>query len=340
MHQNWRDLIRPDRIEVKQCEDRYGKFIAKPLERGFGQTVGNSLRRVLLSSIRGSAIVAIKIEGIEHEFSAIENVKEDVNDVVLNLKGVALKYYGEDDKVVEIDFSGGGTVYASDIVYDESIEILNPEHVIAHVSKGCEFKLKMWVRNGKGYAIADSHRQEKAFPIGTIPIDAIFSPIRRVTYNVDHTRVGQATDFDRLTVEVWTNGVVKPDDALAYASKILKEQMTVFINFQEEPEPEIKKIEEESPRLNENLFKPVDQLELSVRSANCLENANIKFIGELVVRSESEMLKTKNFGRKSLNEIKDILAEMGLSLGMKIDGFDASTLRNEEGKAEEEAEFE
>ncbi len=338
MYRNWRELIRPDRLDSREINEMYGKFEAKPLERGYGQTLGNALRRVLLSTIRGSAIAALKIEGVDHEFSSIPDVKEDVNNLVLNLKGLNLKYYGDDDKIIEIDFDGPGIIKGKDIIHDESVEIMNQEHELATVNKGGKLKAQMWVRNGVGYMVSESHVQQTDFPIGTIPIDAIFSPVRRVTFKVDNTRVGHATDYDRLVMEVWTNGCVNPADAVAFSAKILKEQLTVFINFQEEDEPEPVKQQEETQKLNENLFKPVDELELSVRSANCLENANIKFIGELVVRTESEMLKTKNFGRKSLNEIKDILAEMGLSLGMKIDGFDPSVLRNKEEDKNEEKE--
>ena len=338
MYRNWRELIRPDRLDSREINEMYGKFEAKPLERGYGQTLGNALRRVLLSTIRGSAIAALKIEGVDHEFSSIPDVKEDVNNLVLNLKGLNLKYYGDDDKIIEIDFDGPGIIKGKDIIHDESVEIMNQEHELATVNKGGKLKAQMWVRNGVGYMVSESHVQQTDFPIGTIPIDAIFSPVRRVTFKVDNTRVGHATDYDRLVMEVWTNGCVNPADAVAFSAKILKEQLTVFINFQEEDEPEPVKQQEETQKLNENLFKPVDELELSVRSANCLENANIKFIGELVVRTESEMLKTKNFGRKSLNDIKDILAEMGLSLGMKIDGFDPSVLRNKEEDKNEEKE--
>ncbi len=332
MHRNWQDLIKPKNIECESVTDTYGKFVAKPLERGYGLTLGNSLRRVLLSSINGAAIVAVKIEGVEHEFSTVQGVKEDVTDIILNLKQVNLRFLGEDDATVRIVKTGEGVIKAADIQTDGEVEVLNPEQVIATLDVDGSLNMEMTVRHGRGYITADQNRTED-LPVGLIAIDSIFAPVRRVAYKVDNARVGQMTDYDKLSLEVWTNGAVRPDDAVAYAAKVLKEQLTIFINFDETEEEDLRKSEEEieeKPALNENLFKTVDSLELSVRAANCLENANIKFIGELVTRSESEMLKTKNFGRKSLNEIKDILSEMGLSLGMKIDGFDPSTLRQQE----------
>lgn len=334
MHRNWQDLIRPKSLESDVLNDTYGKFVAKPLERGYGLTLGNSLRRVLLSSINGAAIVAVRIQGVEHEFSTVPGTKEDVTDIILNLKQVNLRYLGEADATLKLEAVGPKVVTAGDIQTDGEVEVLNPDQVIATLDDGGKLSMEMIVRHGRGYVSADANRTED-LPVGMIAIDSIFAPVRRVAYNVSNARVGQMTDYDKLTLEVWTNGAVRPDDAIAYAAKILKEQLTIFVNFDETEEEEVRSVEDSAvkPSLNENLFKTVDSLELSVRAANCLENANIKYIGELVTKTEAEMLKTKNFGRKSLNEIKDILAEMGLSLGMKIDGFDPSMLRKQEEEA-------
>ncbi len=332
MHRNWQGLIKPKNIEAEALNDTYGKFVAKPLERGYGLTLGNSLRRVLLASLNGAAIVAVKIAGVDHEFSTIQGVKEDVTDIILNLKQVNLRYLGEKDTRISIKATSEGVVRAKDIVTHGDVEILNPEQVIATLGVDGSLDMEMVVRHGRGYVAAEDNRSEE-LPADFIAIDSIFAPVRRVAYNVSNARVGQMTDYDKLTLEIWTNGAVRPDDALAYAAKIIKEQLTIFVNFDEAEEEEQRRSEESkpvSPSLNENLFKTVDSLELSVRAANCLENANIKYIGELVTKTEAEMLKTKNFGRKSLNEIKDILAEMGLSLGMKIDGFDPTTLRKDQ----------
>ncbi len=332
MHRNWQDLIRPKTLESDIRTENYGKFVAKPLERGYGITLGNSLRRVLLSSINGAAIVGVRIAGVEHEFSTVPGVKEDVTDIILNLKQVNLRYLGDSDAIMRLEATGPKIVKAGDIESSGEVEILNPEQTVAVLDSGAKLSMEMIVRHGRGYVSAEFNRSED-LPVGTIAIDSIFAPVRRVSYQVSNARVGQMTDYDKLTIEIWTNGAVRPDDALAYAAKILKEQLTIFVNFDETEESGSKSGEErlgKGAALNENLFKTVDSLELSVRAANCLENANIKYIGELVTKSEQEMLKTKNFGRKSLNEIKDILSEMGLSLGMKIDGFDPSTLRKQE----------
>jgi DNA-directed RNA polymerase subunit alpha len=323
MYKNWRDLIKPKKLqfETESLTKYYGKFYAEPFERGFGTTLGNSLRRVLLSSLQGAAITSVKIKGVLHEFSAVPGVTEDVTDIILNLKGVKLKVHGNDSRIVRIIHKGEGVVTAGSILADANVEILNPDHHIATCSKDANLEIEMTVKVGRGYVPADRNRDEKA-PVGTIPIDAIFSPIQKVNFTVTYARVGQITDYDKLTLEIWTDGSVKPDDALAYSAKILKEQLSIFINFDEVTESAAEtEAEEESEKVNENLYRTVDELELSVRSANCLKNAGIKLIGELVSRSESEMLKTQNFGRKSLNEIKDILGEMGLTLGMKLDNF-------------------
>ena len=339
MYKNWRDLIRPKKLQVEteSLTSTYGKFYAEPFERGFGTTLGNSLRRVLLSSLQGAAITSVKIKGVLHEFSAIPGVTEDVTDIILNLKGVRLKMHGYEPRTIRIVHKGEGLVRAGDIVTDPNVEILNPDHHIATCSKDAGLEMEMVVRMGKGYVPADRNRDEKA-PVGTIPIDAIFTPIEKVNFTVTNARVGQITDYDKLTLEIKTDGSVKPEDALAFAAKILKEQLTIFINFDEEAEErEDVEPEEERERFNENLYRTVDELELSVRSANCLKNAGIKLIGELVSRSEAEMLKTQNFGRKSLNEIKDILADMGLTLGMKLDNFpDPEILRRLRGERKEE----
>ncbi len=339
MYKNWRDLIKPKKLQVEaeSLTNTYGKFYAEPFERGFGTTLGNSLRRVLLSSLQGGAIVSVRIKGVLHEFSSIPGVKEDVTDIILNLKGVRLKMHGFESRSIRIVHKGEGFVKAGDIITDPNVEILNPDHHIASCSKDANLEMEMIVKMGKGYVPADRNRDEKA-PVGTIPIDAIFSPIVKVNCTVTNARVGQITDYDKLTLEVLTDGSVKPDDALAFAAKILKEQLTIFINFDEEAEErEELEPEEEREKFNENLYRTVDELELSVRSANCLKNAGIKLIGELVSRSEAEMLKTQNFGRKSLNEIKDILADMGLTLGMKLESFpDPEILRRLRGERKEE----
>ena len=323
MYKNWRDLIKPKRLQIESetLSDTYGKFYAEPFERGFGTTLGNSLRRVLLSSLQGAAIVSIRVKGVLHEFSVIPGVTEDVTDIILNLKGVLLKLHGQDSRNIRIVKKGAGLITAGDIIHDSHVEILNPEHHIATCSKDADVEMDLVVALGKGYVPADRNRDEKA-PVGTIPIDAIFSPIRKVNFAVTNARVGQITDYDKLTLEVVTDGGVKPEDAIAFAAKIMKEQLQIFINFDEDYRGESEKeFTEENRKINENLYRSVDELELSVRSANCLKNADIRLIGDLVQRSEAEMLKTQNFGRKSLNEIKDILAEMGLSLGLKIDNF-------------------
>ena len=322
MYKNWRDLIKPKRlqIETETMTATYGKFYAEPFERGFGTTLGNSLRRVLLSSLQGAAIASVRIKGVLHEFSTVPGVTEDVTDVILNLKGVLLKLHGNESRNIRIVKKGAGVVTAGDIITDSHVEILNPDHLIATCSKEADLEMDMVVALGKGYVPADRNRDEKA-PVGTIPIDSIFSPIKKVIYTVANARVGQITDFDRLNLEIVTDGSVRPDDAIAYAAKILKEQLQIFINFDEDSEPSELVGGDESRKINENLYRSVDELELSVRSANCLKNADIHLIGDLVQRSEAEMLKTQNFGRKSLNEIKDILAEMGLTLGMRLDNF-------------------
>ncbi|WP_373047904.1 DNA-directed RNA polymerase subunit alpha [Vulgatibacter sp.] len=319
---NWRDLIKPRGLQVEQesLTNTYGKFVAEPLERGFGITLGNSLRRVLLSSLQGAAITSVKIEGVDHEFTTVPEVSEDVTDIILNLKEVRLRMHTLDTKPLRIEVEGPKEVKAGDIITDPQVEVLNPGHHIATVAEGGKLRIEMTCRRGRGYVPAERNKVAGQ-PIGTIPVDSLFSPVKKVNYQVTNARVGQVTDFDKLSLEVWTDGSVEPADAVAYAAKIVKEQLSIFINFDESEEPVAVEMPKTEEKLNENLFRSVDELELSVRSANCLQNANIKTIGELVQKTEAEMLKTKNFGRKSLKEIKEILAEMGLSLGMKLDNW-------------------
>ncbi len=318
---NWRALIRPRALEADdESSGAYWKFSCEPLERGFGVTLGNALRRVLLSSLQGAAITAVKVGGVLHEFSTVAGVMEDVSDVVLNLKEVRLRLHGEGPRTLRVHKQGAGLLTAGDLSSaDSAVEIVNPDHKIATLSEDADVEMELTVNAGKGYVPAEKNKTED-MPIGTIPIDSIFSPVKKINYTVTPARVGRETDFDRLNFEIWTDGTVAPQDAVAYAAKILKEQLTIFINF-EEPVEVPQALPEEPTPLNPNLFKSVDELELSVRSANCLQNANIRYIGELVQRTEAEMLKTKNFGRKSLNEIKEVLTSMGLELGMILDGY-------------------
>jgi DNA-directed RNA polymerase subunit alpha len=333
MYMNWREMIKSDKVRVNSTES-YGKFVCEPLERGFGITLGNSLRRTILSSLFGAAIVSVRFESVEHEFSVIPGVIEDVSEVILNLKEVRLKMDDATPRTINVDASVEGTVTAGDIVSEDGhVEILNPEQPIATLTGEGKLAMTMVVKVGKGYSLAEANKDEDA-PIGTIPIDAVFSPIKRVNYVVGNARVGQRTDYDKLSLEVWTDGSVAPEDAVAYSSKILKEQLSIFINFDEDAEPTHDPSDEEpeTPVFNDNLYRSVEELELSVRSANCLKNAEILKIYQLVQKTETEMLKTKNFGRKSLNEIKEVLSEMGLSLGMKLDSFVPPEEPAEEGE--------
>ena len=325
MYRNWRNLIRPKGLDVEHATltETYGRFNCEPLERGFGMTLGNAIRRVLLSSVRGAAVTAFRLDGAPHEFTHIPDVVEDVTDIILNLKEIQLKMDGAGPKTVSIKCSGPCEVTAADIDADETIEILNPDQHICTIAKGGEVNMEMVISEGVGYVSADMNKDEEA-PIGTIAVDSVFSPIRRVNYRVTNARVGQRTDFDRLSMEIWTNGAVLPENALALSAKIIKEQLQIFINFDEETEDVIEEPEVREEPLNENLYRTVEELELSVRSANCLQNANIRHIGELVQKTEAEMLKTKNFGRKSLKEIRDVLSEMDLMLGMEVPGWDPS----------------
>src|SRR5512136_1575921 len=324
MQKSWKDLIRPKRLEVEKetLTPFYGKFAAEPFERGFGITIGNSLRRILLSSLQGAAITSVKVDGVLHEFSAIPGAKEDITEIILNLKEVRLKLHTEGPKTIRVKAEGPKVLKAGDMITGDAVEILNPDHYIATLSRDSKLSVEMTVKMGRGYIPAERNKEENQ-PIGTLPMDAIFSPIKKVNYTVTNARVGQITDYDKLTLEVWTDGSINPEEAVAHAAKILKDQLSIFITFEEEEESETAYSEEEEQKeaYNENLLRSVDELELSVRSANCLKHANIKLIGDLVQKTEAEILATKNFGRKSLNEIKEILSEMGLSLGMKLDNW-------------------
>ena len=321
---NWRTLIKPSRLERdSRSTETYGKFIARPLERGFGITLGNSLRRVLLSSLQGAAITTVTIDNVLHEFSSVPGVVEDSTNIVLNLKQVVVKTSSMETITGRLEAVGepgkAVVVRASQIVFDEGVDatVLNPDHAICTITDGGAFACSITVKMGKGYVPAAGNKSEDT-PLGVIPVDSIHTPIKKVKYTVTNARVGQRTDYDRLTLELWTNGSVQPEDAVAYAAKILREQLKVFVHFDEDVEPDV--VEDTSPQeeVNENLFKRVDELELSVRSANCLQNAGIEYIYQLVERTEAEMLKTKTFGRKTLNEIKDLLGELGLGLGTKL----------------------
>ena len=319
---NLRDLIKPKRIEVEAStlDDRYGKFVAEPLERGYGITIGNGLRRILLSSLQGAAVASFHIEGVMHEFSTISGVMEDVTQIILNLKEVVPLIEENDEAHLTVQASGPCELTAGMFQGDPSVRILNPELKIATLSEGASVNMTITIKAGRGYVSAERNKVEGA-PVGTIFIDSIYSPIRRVNHVVTNARVGQRTDYDKLTMEIWTDGSIDARSAVAQAAHILVDQFTLFVGDGLVVEEEKPEIEEPKQKLNENLFRRIEEIELSVRSANCLENADIKYIGELVQRSEAEMLRTKNFGRKSLNEIKDILSQMNLGLGMKFEEF-------------------
>jgi len=312
---------KPKRLicDLETLSPTYGHFYAQPFERGFGTTIGNALRRVLLSSIEGSAITAVKIDGVLHEFTPIPNVTEDATNIIMNLKQIPLKLNVDHTKTIYLECEQPGEIKSGNITSDPDVEILDPNVHIATVGEGGKLKIEMRIKNGRGYVQADENFEED-LPIGFIPLDSVHSPIKRVNYTVEAARLGQTTDYDRVVLDVWTNGCILPQDAIAQAAKIVKDHMYIFINFEEQPEEEEEEVDRESERMYENLKRSVEELELSVRSYNCLKNADIKTIGELVQKTEAEMLKTKNFGRKSLNEIKEILTEMGLSFGMKLDG--------------------
>jgi DNA-directed RNA polymerase subunit alpha len=336
VQKNWQELIRPNKLEVKPGTNAKTKatIVAEPLERGFGLTLGNALRRVLLSSLQGSAVTAIQIDGVLHEFSSIPGVREDVTDIVLNIKSLALKMHVEGPKRLTLKAKGPGQVTAAAISEHASIEILNPDLVICTLDDGAEITMEMTVNNGKGYVPADRNRPDDA-PIGLIPVDALYSPVISVAYKVENTREGQILDYDKLTMEVETDGSVSPDDAVAYAARILQDQLQLFVNF-EEPREVVRREEEKEPEFNRNLLRKVDELELSVRSANCLKNDNIVYIGDLIQKTEAEMLRTPNFGRKSLNEIKEVLSSMGLKLGMEVPNWPPENIEELAKKLESE----
>lgn len=326
MSKNWTGMIRPAALEVdtEGLKSNYGKFTAKPLERGYGLTLGNSLRRVLLSSLQGAGIVAVKVDGVDHEFGTINNIKEEVSEIILNLKEIRFKIIDKEEVTLVLEKNSEGAVKASDIQENVNVKVLNPEHAICNVSSGGSIRMELKVARGKGYVTALDNKEAFDLPIGWIYIDTLFSPVHRVNYTVTNSRVGKRTDYDKLTLEVWTNAGIDPVDAVAISAKILRDQLSVFLNFEDKDTPtEVKPTAAAATGgvANEALLKPVSELELSVRSANCLQNANIKYIYELVSKTEGEMLRTKNFGRKSLNEIKEILSTMGLGLGMKVDNI-------------------
>ncbi len=318
IQKNWTELIKPNKLQVEAGADasRVATIVAEPLERGFGLTLGNALRRVLLSSLQGAAVTAVKIDGVLHEFSSMPGVREDVTDVVLNIKAIALRMHGDGPKRMHLNAKGPVEVTAGMIESGHDIEIMNPNLALCTLDAGANLKMELTVDTGKGYVPGSSNRPEDA-PIGLIPVDALYSPVRKVSYKVENTREGQVLDYDRLVMVVETNGAVRPEDAVAYAARILQDQLQLFINF-EEPRAESRGATTAEPEFNPNLLRRVDELELSVRSANCLKNDNIVYIGDLIQKTEAEMLRTPNFGRKSLNEIKEVLAQMGLHLGMHV----------------------
>ena len=340
-YQYWKNLIKPKGFELDRdsLTSTYGKFTIRPLERGYGLTLGNAIRRILMSSMMGSAVSAVKFEGVLHEFTTIPDVLEDITDIILNLKQVRFQQEDAELKTLKINKEGPGLVTANDIELVSGIKIINPGQVIATLGKSAKFNMEMIVRFNRGYV--EASEQSDNLPVNFIPIDSIHSPVRRVNYTVANARVGQKTDYDALILQVWTDGSLTPEEAVPLGYKILKEQIQVFMNFDENIEPKEKKVAEEIPQVNKNLFRPVEDLELSVRSANCLKNARIRYIGDLVTKTEQEMLKTKNFGRKSLNEIKDIIKQMGLSLGMMVEGWppkDLEAHRVKSGREEENSE--
>ena len=335
IQKNWQSLIRPSKLEVESGHDpnRVATVVAEPLERGFGMTLGNALRRILLSSLQGAAVTAVQIDGVLHEFSSIPGVREDVTDIVLNIKQLALRMHGDGPRRMSLTATGPGEVTAGQIATGHDIEILNPELVLCTLDDGVKLGMEFTVQSGKGYVPAAENRPEDA-PIGLIPVDAIYSPVRRVAYRVEPTRVGQVTNYDRLLLTVETDGTVGPEDAVALAARILQDQLQLFINF-EEPRQVSAEAQRDDLPFNRNLLRKVDELELSVRSANCLKNDNIVYIGDLVQKTEQEMLRTPNFGRKSLNEIKEVLGSMGLGLGMTIPGWPPENIEDLAKKLEE-----
>ena len=336
IQRNWRELIKPGKLVVESGHDpqRLATAVAEPLERGFGLTLGNALRRVLLSSLQGAAVTAIQVDGVLHEFTTIPGVREDVTDIVLNIKSLAVRMHGEGPKRMVLKAEGAGAVTAGQIDTGHDIEILNPEVVLCTLDEGAKISMELTVEAGMGY-VAATHDREGDQPIGFIPVDAVYSPVRKVAYKVENTRAGQYLDYDKLTLELETNGTVTPDDAVAYAARILQDQLQLFINF-EEPVAEVRREEHEEPEFNRNLLRKVDELELSVRSANCLKNDNIIYIGDLIQKTEADMLRTSNFGRKSLNEIKEVLAQLGLHLGMEVPDWPPENIEEMAKKMEDQ----
>jgi len=331
---NWKKLIKPTKLDVQLSEDKsYAKIVAEPLEKGYGLTLGNALRRILLSSIRGTAVTAIQIDGVLHEFTSIKGVREDVTDIVLNIKSLALKSSSENSKKLIIDAKGPGEIKASNITSVADIEILNPDLIICNLDENTNFHMEMTVGTGKGYVSADMNKPEEP-PLGLIPIDSLFSPVKKVSYSVSTAREGKALDYDKLTMEVVTNGSISAEDAVAYSARIFQDQLGMFVNF-DEPQETIVIEQSKEPEFNKNLLRKVDELELSVRSMNCLKNDNITYIGDLVQKSEGEMLRTPNFGRKSLNEIKEVLNGMSLYLGMEIPNWPPDNIAELSKKLEE-----
>ena len=335
LQKNWTELIKPNKLDIQPGHDpqRNARVVAEPLERGFGLTLGNALRRVLLSSLQGAAVTSIQIDGVLHEFSSIAGVREDVTDIVLNVKQVALRMHGEGPKRMRLRSDGPGEVTAGQIETGHDIEVMNPSLVICTLDDGAHIDMELTVETGKGYVAGSQNRPDDA-PIGLIPVDAVFSPVRKVAYKVDNTRVGQVTDYNKLSMDIETNGAVTPEDAVALAARILQDQLQLFINF-EEPKSGVSEEQPAEPPFNKNLLRKVDELELSVRSANCLKNDNIVYIGDLVQKTEAEMLRTPNFGRKSLNEIKEVFAQMGLHLGMEISNWPPENIEDLAKKLEE-----
>jgi DNA-directed RNA polymerase subunit alpha len=322
IQKNWQELIKPNKLDVTPGDDkrRAATLVAEPLERGFGLTLGNALRRILLSSLQGAAVQAVHIDGVLHEFSSIPGVREDVTDIILNIKTIAIKMQGDGPKRMTLRKQGPGTVTAADVNTVGDVQILNPDLVLCHLDEGAEIRIEFTINTGKGYVPAERNRPEDA-PIGLIPVDSLYSPVRKVSYRVENTREGQILDYDKLTMQVETNGALSPEDAVAYAARILQDQLAIFVNFEEPRREEAGAAAAPQLPFNPALLKKVDELELSVRSANCLKNDNIVYIGDLIQKSEAEMLRTPNFGRKSLNEIKEVLATMGLHLGMEVQGW-------------------
>ena len=335
IQRNWKELIKPNKLVVEPGVDpgRVATVVAEPLERGFGLTLGNGLRRVLLSSLQGAAVTSIQIEGVLHEFTTIPGVREDVTDIVLNIKSLAIRMHGEETRRMTLQAKGPGEVTAGQIETGHDVEVLNSGTVICTLDKGASLSMELTVESGKGYVAAVMDRDEEA-PIGVIPVDAVYSPVKKVAYKVENSRSGQYMDYDKLTLELETNGTISPDDAVAYAARILQDQLQLFINF-EEPMVEEIKVESDEPELNRHLLRKVDELELSVRSANCLKNDNIVYIGDLIQKTEAEMLRTPNFGRKSLNEIKEVLVQMGLHLGMEVPDWPPENIEDMAKKLEE-----